>query len=278
MARKTLYDIIDEYEISPTTAFSRIRYYYDHAEYCADPSGYFTETLKDYIEYKIFKNLPIRKAGQINLSDLLQDIGLSHLSEAKTFDDLFLFIELLACCQDNMPSKQSPDYALGKEMFDEAFRCINEILITTGHKLVGPKDRRIVIQIDSTMEEAISKTDDEELSILLYKYRHYSNDNNDRKQILRSILSALAPEIQTSKKNSSKNRLHDVANRIDNIANNFNIRHNNTAGKDKNNYASNLTEAEQAYWYDALYGAILLFILEKDFDKTKEKLQEIRKK
>ena len=278
MARKTLYDIIDEYEISPTTAFSRVRHYYDDAEYYTDSSGYFTETLKAYIENHIFENLPIRKAGQINLSDLLQDIGLSHLSGTKSFDDLFLFIELLACCQDSMPSKQSPDYALGKEMFDEAFKCINEILTTTNHKLVGPKNKRIVIQTDPTMEEAIEKVSDEELCVLLYKYKRYDNTLDGKKQILRNILSTLAPEIQTAKKNGTKNRLHDVANRIDDIANNFNVRHNNTAGKDKNNYASNLTDAEQGYWYDALYEAILLFMLEKDFDKAKDKLQKLRAK
>lgn len=194
---------------------------------------------------------------------------------SKTFDDVFLFIEFISCCYNVAQKRQSYSSWRAESIFENMAICISGILDATNHKLVDSKEGKIVIQSNSAMEEAIEEVD-ENLGVLLYKYKHYSNTLDDKKQILRNILSALAPEIQTAKKNSTKNRLYDVANRIDDIANNFNIRHNNMAGKDENYYASNLTDVEQEYWDDALYKAILLFILEKDYDRAKDKLQKLR--
>ncbi|MBR2695478.1 hypothetical protein IKE86_01010 [Candidatus Saccharibacteria bacterium] len=276
MARKTLYDIIEENELKPTVAFARLRYYYERDIIIEDDWGY-QQSFKKLVELYAFEILPIRNAGQINLSDLMKDIGLNNLSGEKSFDDVFLFIEFIMCCYDTLMSQVSFPYRHNSNSFKNLINCINGILSATNCKLVKTPKGKIVIQEDQTAEEVIKKVD-ESLGILLYKYKHYKNDLNDKKQILCNILSTLAPEIQTAKKNGTKNRLHDVANRIDDIANNFNVRHNNTVGKDKNDYASNLTDVEQEYWYDALYEAILLFILEKDYDKAKDKLQKLRNK
>lgn len=245
MARKTLYDIISENELSPNKAFSRLLYYYGRDTIIEDDWGY-KQTFKDLIEQYAFEVLPIRTTGQINLSDLMKDIGLDKLSGEKNFDDVFLFTEFILCCHDTLMNQVSFPYRYNNGLFRNLLSCIDGILDATNHKIVKTPKGKIVIQADPAMEEAVEKVDDD-LSVLLYKYKHYSNTFDDKKQILRSVLSTLAPEIQAAKKNSTKNRLTDVANRIDDIANNFNIRHNNTAGKDKNDYASNLTEAEQAY-------------------------------
>lgn len=64
MARKTLYDIIDEFEVSPAQAFSRILYYFDGKVYDTTYCNY-GHTLKYYINDYLFKSLPIRKAGGV---------------------------------------------------------------------------------------------------------------------------------------------------------------------------------------------------------------------
>ena len=277
MARKNLYEIINNYALDSTTAFSRIRYYFDEARYYTDQNEYFDINLREYIEKYIFDRLPIRKAGQIDLSDLLHDIGLNSLSGQKSFDDLFIFIELLACCEDNMPSSGFLYYGVGKQMFNAIFKCINEVLSSINYRLVESKDGRIIIQNDPIMEEAINATEDEDLAILLYKYRRYGNAIEDKKQILLAILNVLAPEIQERRKSTKTNRYKETAIKIDNISNNFNIRHNNKNGKDKKEYAANLSDQEQEYWLDSLYETILVFILEKNYRKSSELLEKIQK-
>lgn len=281
MARKSLFDIIDEFEVSPARAFSRILYFFDGKTYTTTYSNY-GHTLKYYINNYLFGSLPIRKAGESNIDELLCDIDLSlHGNNKKTFDDVFLLIELIVCCFDSY-SRCNIKYFFvdeknGRSIFNETMQCVNEILLATNHELVETKRGRIVIQSDSVMEQAVFATEDEELSVLLYKYRHYSNNISDKKQILVQIINKLEPRIQQKKNSKSHDRYYETADTINNIANNFNVRHNNTSGSKKKSYACELTEEEQEYWYDQLYNAILIMILEDDFLGAKNKLESVQK-
>lgn len=280
MTRKSLYDIIDEYEISPTKAFSRICYYFDGITYSTNYTNC-SHNLKYYINKHLFKDLPIRRAGQLDIDDLLLDIGLKPLDGKKNFDDVFLLIEFIVCCFDSF-NQCNIKYFFVNEMdgsciFKEVMRCIDEILLSTNHKLIETKRGRIVIQNDPAMEQAVLATEDEDLSVLLYKYRHYSNNASDKKQILVQIINKLEPKIQQKKSSKSHNRYYETADTIYNIANNFNVRHNNTSGSKKKEYACGLTEEEQEYWYDQLYNAIIIMILENDFSVMKGKLEVVQK-
>lgn len=281
MARKSLYDIIDEFEVSPAQAFSRILHFFDGKAYetiycnCG-------QTLKDYINEYLFKSLPIRKAGESSIDELLHDIGLSlRGGNKKTFDDVFLLIELIACCFDSYDQCNIKyffvDEKNGSSIFSETMQCINEILLATDHRLIETKRGRIVIQNDLAMEQAIMTTDDEDLSVLLYKYRHFSNDILDKKRILIQIVNKLEPMIQQKKKSKIRNRFYETADTVYNIANNFNVRHNNISGNNKKECACRLTEEEQEYWYDQLYNAIIIMILENDFSVMKNKLEVAQK-
>ena len=91
------------------------------------------------------------------------------------------------------------------------------------------------------------------------------------------IINKLEPRIQQKKNSKSHDRYYETADTINNIANNFNVRHNNTSGSKKKSYACELTEEEQEYWYDQLYNAILIMILEDDFLGAKNKLESVQK-
>ena len=62
MARKTLYNIVNEHELDSETAFARITYYFE-SDICSDDTWGHVTTLKQLIEEDIFKYLPIRRAG-----------------------------------------------------------------------------------------------------------------------------------------------------------------------------------------------------------------------
>ena len=71
---------------------------------------------------------------------------------------------------------------------------------------------------------------------------------------------------------------HKEATLIDDLANNFHIRHNNLEGKNEREYVSRLNEAELEEWYDRIFNAFVYFVIMEDFSETEKLFCELRNK
>lgn len=270
MSRKNLYDIIATNKMTPTAAFSRIRYYFDHEEY-ATASEFGTTTMRYFVGEYIFPCMPV-SSKYIDLNDFLRDIGLYNVSGEKTFDDVFLFIEFILLVIDSTPKNMAFRTTLvdGGNIYDDILVKIQVVLNETNHEIKEVNGHKIVLPKDYVVDQAAMLVSDT-IAYRLYEYNHFSNNGNmeGKRAILKAIADYIEPILQ-------KKKGDQVAILVSDMLNNLNIRHNNLEGSKKKAFITKMDDELLEQWYDKTYNAIVYLLISNEWRKTKTEYEQLK--
>lgn len=283
MSRKNLYEIIKEKQMTPTQAFMRIRYQFDHVCHDVHPNGYAhcrSMNVKDFICEHIFQYMPIAEA-RINLNDLLLDLGIALSGQKESFDDVFVFIELIWCAVDSTPDdllRWTREYSGSPDIYSAIEHTIKITLDKLGYKEARIKEGRIVVAKNYKADQAAMLTNEEQATWDLMQYNHYSNNGNlsSKQSILKRLGDYLEPDLQT-RKDCDDAYLCQTANMVSELLNNYHIRHNNKDGNKKKGFVISMSDEELETWYDRTYNAIVAYIIEKEASDTARRMKAHRK-
>ena len=136
------------------------------------------------------------------------------------------------------------------------------------------KEKRIIlVQKDPTvMMVAEQSSQDTGLSILMYNHASLEGDLEGKREILRKIAIEYEPLLK-----KPIDGFTTYFDRVKDMLNNFNIRHNNQEGDNKKELIVKLTNKEIEKWYDELYKLLLFCILIKDNFDRKKRIEDFLK-
>lgn len=272
MSRKNIYQIISENKLDPTKAFEDIKYYLFFKKY--RDNNYYDITVGLFIDKYVFSNMPIRESF-INLLDLIKGAGIINIEEKyeRDYDDIFTLSEIILCAIDN-----SPERLFGKAgivqagFYSDIIYVINSIIKRAGHKIVETPQGRIIITEDAVRDQAISVSQDDEMSLALLEYTHYANSGNI--EMKASILTKLGRIIEPRLENPSQKSTADI---ISYLLNSFHLRHNNQSGKWTKEYLKGMEDSEREKWLDMLYNSIVYLIIEDEQKAVNAQVSRFRK-
>ena len=241
-------------------------------------------SLKQMIEPHFMK-CPIRGTA-ISIDDLFETYS-KHWA-ANTLEGLLLYCEIISNLIYTLPSNYLTDHDICRNR-DQIISNVKYILEKTGNQLVvGAGKVLIVVPKDALVNAAIEDISDKDVGLAILEYGRFSNKGNlkRKRETLVKIARLLEPKLKDNKLTEPRKSLAD---NIDFVLNNFNIRHNNEAGKSANVLLPELTAQMLEIVYDDLYQAMLLFF---EFEKyapgserfvklrklLKERMEEVKKK
>lgn len=263
MSRRNLYELIASNKATPTKAFARLRYCFDHVEY-GILTNFSSVTMAEFIEKYVFPNMPISKK-YIDLRDFMEDIGLKSLDGQKEFDDVFIFIEFILYAIEYTPNNARMYTTMtgGEDIYAEIIKKINTVLDETSHKIERINDFNIVVPKNYAVDQAAMLTT-EDIAWKLYEYNHFSNNGkiDSKKTILKSIADYIEPILQNKKGNQAAILVSDMLN-------NLNIRHNNLDGNKKKDFVTKMNKKTLEQWYDKTYNAIVYLLISEEWKKTR---------
>lgn len=270
MSRKNLYDIIATNKMTPTEAFARIRYYFDHKKYRIFGDFEIT-TMKYFISEYIFPCMLISQK-YIDLNDFLRDIGLHDIGDKKTFDDVFLFIEFIFLAIDSTPKNMAFRTTLvdGGNIYDDILIKMQVVLDETNHEIREVNGHKIVLPKNYVVDQAAMLVSDT-VAYNLYEYNHFSNNGNleVKRTILKNIADYIEPILQKKKGNQAAILVSDMLN-------NLNIRHNNLEGTKKKSFIIGMSDELLEQWYDKTYSAIVYLLISNEWGKIKTEYEQLR--
>lgn len=269
MPRKSIYDIIAETRLTPDTAFQRIAQRLNR-EYRTVNCSYITPI--EAIDRYLFKLIPIDvRRTCFNLDDLLKELDIDITGgQNATFNTVFNLIELIYCIAANTPDGMMSLLSLYRDGFilDDVVECADQIVAETGHEVVDGKFGPIIVTAD-IIRDLTCEISDEDTSINLLEYTHYSNKGNLK--IKGSILQSLYKQNEQIIKSLHKSG-DSLIDDLDFIANNINIRHNNENDARMTSLAKNEIED----WYDLAYKFIIYAIIKHDLQAHRKDVKRLK--
>ena len=141
-------------------------------------------------------------------------------------------------------------------------------------KHIFEKEEKVILTPKNPAATAVAEMSSEgtAMSILMYHHASLKGQLAEKKDILRRIAQEYEPILD-----NPIDGYTDYFKTANNMLNNLDIRHNNRAGKKKNDLAISLTDEELENWYDELYQLLLFCILIKDNKDRKDKMAEFLK-
>lgn len=285
MDKKHIFELIKTKQSTPTEAFSRIRYRYDHEEHKVKVSTnpyddtMASITVANFVRKIVFPFFPIPTA-HINLDDFIHDLGI-HIDGPQTLDGLFTFIEFIWYAIDATPpeflNRTIVQYG-SSNIYTSIEKAISLTLTQFGHKEVKTTEGRIVVKQNYKAEQAAKSITNAEYIDLLFKYGHFSNiGNNTTKQaILKQLADYVEPILQKRNKHQDE-CWTKTAEVVSDLFNNFHIRHNNKEGCHKHEYVTSMDDAQLESWYDKTYNMLLQLLIEWDNREIPKEMKETRK-
>ena len=155
-------------------------------------------------------------------------------------------------------------------------RNMDVILETFGYRWFElDSNRWIIVENNKTAIEAAELVEDENVAIQIMEYNHFAlaGDLESKNKILNALGKYLEPVLRSKKSTASEELSGDVSF----LLNNFHIRHNNEAGKNRNEYVARLTDKELESWYDKTYTAIIGLIVVNEWSDIHNEIKEIKK-
>ena len=151
-----------------------------------------------------------------------------------------------------------------------------EILESLNYEVLIKEDYQcFIIKKNTDSEETAKVIEDDGIATKILQYNDYTIVNDIEAK--RTILKHLADYFEQQKEEIKKcNTI--LENNINFALNNFNIRHNNIAGKNENDFMKNINESEAIKLYDKVYFLMLIafrLIALKEFEKD---IEDIKKK
>lgn len=231
-----------------------------------------SSSLKSCVEWK-FDRCKIRGTS-ISVDDLLQRTEVHWKND--TLDGLLLFCEiiinLLACV-----NRLGLDDDQLEKWYDELLTNAKNIADKTGHKFILDKDGiAIAVKEDALASAVIEDIDDKPAARAILEYNRVDNKRNlkEKRELLVRIARYLEPTLKDKDLKEPRKSLSDD---INFALNNFNIRHNNDAGKSANVLLPELTSQMLEIVYDDLYRAMLLFFEFEKYAPGSERFVKLRK-
>ena len=153
---------------------------------------------------------------------------------------------------------------------------VYEILDSLNYEILIKEDYQcFIIKKNTDSEETAKVIEDDGIATKILQYNDYTIVNDIEAK--RTILKHLADYFEQQKEEIKKcNTI--LENNISFALNNFNIRHNNIAGKNENDFMKNINESEAIKLYDKVYFLMLIafrLIALKEFEKD---IEDIKKK
>lgn len=285
MDKKHFFELIKAKQPTPTEAFSRIRYRYDHEEHKVKVStnpyddAMVSVTVADFARKIVFPFFPIPTA-HINLDDFIRDLGI-RIDGQQTLDELLTFIEFIWYTIDATPpeflNRTVAQYG-NSNIYSNIEKAISLTLTQFGYREVKTAEGRIVVKQDYKTEQVTKAITDAEYVDLLFKYGHFSNkgNNTSKQAILKQLADYVEPILQERNKHKDE-CWAKTAEVVSDLFNNFHIRHNNKEGCYKHEYIANMDDVQLESWYDKTYNMILQLLVEWDNKKIPKEIKETRK-
>lgn len=229
-------------------------------------------SLKQMIEPHFMK-CPIRGTA-ISIDDLFETYS-KHWA-ANTLEGLLLYCEIISNLIYTLPSNYLTDHDICRNR-DQIISNVKYILEKTGNQLVvGAGKVLIVVPKDALVNAAIEDISDKDVGLAILEYGRFCNKGNlkRKRETLVKIARLLEPKLKDNKLTEPRKSLAD---NIDFVLNNFNIRHNNEAGKSANVLLPELTAQMLEIVYDDLYQAMLLFFELEKYALGSERFAGLRK-
>ena len=197
----------------------------------------------------------------VETGGLRNALGISAYQLDGTFEKLFLFSEFLIALFDEM--KKSPHIIESRARAKMEIIKSNIIVFVdkSNHELVDAGEHgTIIVEKSKTASQAVEFIDDQTTAIEVLEYNHYKlkGDLNQKQNILVSLGTYIEPILRDEE---VKAKYRDLFSDVSFLLNNFNIRHNNKAGKTAKEFIMNVPDATLELWYDKAYNMILSAIL-----------------
>ncbi len=141
-------------------------------------------------------------------------------------------------------------------------------------KKIFTEEEKVILIPKNPAATAVAEISSTDTAMAILKYHHASLKGQlaEKKDILRRIAQEYEPILD-----NPIDGFTDYFKTAKNMLNNLDIRHNNKAGKKKNNLVTNLTNEELEKWYDEIYQLLLFCVLAKDNKERKNKMAEFLK-
>lgn len=229
-------------------------------------------SLKQMIEPHFMK-CPIRGTA-ISIDDLFETYS-KHWA-ANTLEGLLLYCEIISNLIYTLPSNYLTDHDICRNR-DQIISNVKYILEKTGNQFAaGAGKVLIIVPKDELVHAVIEDISDKDVGLAILEYGRFSNKGNlkRKRETLVQIARLLEPKLKDNKLTEPRKSLAD---NIDFVLNNFNIRHNNEAGKSANVLLPELTAQMLEIVYDDLYQAMLLFFEFEKYAPGSERFVKLRK-
>lgn len=229
-------------------------------------------TLKQMIESHFMK-CPIRGTA-ISIDDLFETY--SKYWAANTLEGLLLYCEIVSNLIYTLPANHLTDREICRNR-DQIISNVKYILEKTGNQLTaGAGKVLIIVPKDELVQAVIDDITDKDVGLAILEYVRFCNKGNlkRKRESLVKIARLLEPKLKDNKLTEPRRSLAD---NIDFVLNNFNIRHNNEAGKSANVLLPELTPQMLEIVYDDLYRAMLLFFEFEKYAPGSERFVKLRK-
>lgn len=141
-------------------------------------------------------------------------------------------------------------------------------------KLEFPKEEKVILIPKNPASTAVAEIAPKEIAFAILKYNHASlkGQLEEKRKLLVSIANEYEPLLDKPVEG-----FKDYFAKTTGLLNNLNIRHNNKAGKNKNEIVAKMSPEELESWYDELYQLLLFCVLCKDNYERKGKVSELLK-
>ncbi len=260
------YELLSQLGVDPETETKTLEYLFSE-ENIIFP-GYLT--LEACINQDLFRFLPMRGTF-IKIGELRSTLGIGGGQLDGSFENLFLFSEFLIALFDEIK-------ASSLNIVPSAIRQMtiiqNNIIVfvdKSNHELVDAGEHGlIIVEKNKTASQAVEFIEDPKTAIEVLEYNHYKlkGDLSQKQKILNSLGNYIEPIL---KDREVRAKYADLFSDVSFLLNNFNIRHNNKAGKAVKEFIMNAPDATLELWYDRAYNMILSVILAKqNFEFSKE--------
>ncbi len=284
MSRKHIFELIKTKQPTPTEAFSRIRYRYDHSEHSirlgTNPyeNTVYNYTVARFIEMFIFPLFPIQTT-HINLSDFMRDLGI-QIDGTQTLDSLLSFVEFIWYAIDATPPEvlncTITQYG-GTHIYSDIENAINLTLAQMGYKEAKVKEGRIAVKQDYKTEQAAKLMTDLDCVDLLFQYNHFSNNGDLKsKQAILEQLGVYFEPILNERNKHKDSHWYSTAEILSDLLNNFQIRH-NKKGSNKKEFIAKMSDTEIEKWYDKTHSVIVQLVIERENENISKDIKQLRK-
>lgn len=155
---------------------------------------------------------------------------------------------------------------------------VDNIVAITEHlhykRCINKEEEKVILVPKNPAATAVAEISSEEIAFAILKYNHASlkGQLEEKRKLLVSLANEYEPLLEKPVEG-----FKDYFAKTTGLLNNLNIRHNNTAGKNKNEIVAKMSPEELESWYDELYQLLLFCVLCKDNYERKGRVSELLK-